>query len=68
KVSHFRCDYILRGMVIPAGSHKIEFRFEPTTLKTASTISLISNAGMYLLLLVGLGSVFMKKKEKEITS
>jgi hypothetical protein len=68
KVSHFRCDYILRGMVIPAGSHKIEFRFEPTTLEKASTIALVSNAGMYLLLLVGLGSLFMKRKEKEITS
>ena len=62
KVSHFRCDYILRGMVIPAGSHKIEFRFEPATLEKASTIALVSNAGMYLLLLVGLGSLFVRKK------
>lgn len=63
KVSHFRCDYILRGMVIPAGTHKIEFRFEPATLQKASTIALVSNAGMYLLLLVGLGSLFMKRKD-----
>lgn len=64
KVSHFRCNYILRGMVIPAGSHKIEFRFEPSTLEKASTIALVSNAGMYLLLLVGLGSLFLKRKEE----
>jgi hypothetical protein len=68
KVSHFRCDYILRGMVIPAGSHKIEFRFEPATLEKASTIALVSNAGMYLLLLVGLGSLFIRRKEKESIS
>lgn len=66
KVSHFRCDYILRGMVIPAGSHKIEFRFEPATLEKASTIALVSNAGMYLLLLVGLGSLFMKRKPVDL--
>ncbi len=63
KANHFRCDYILRGMVVPAGSHKIEFRFEPATLQKAETIALVSNAGMYLLLLIGLGSLFVKKKK-----
>ena len=52
-------------MVIPAGSHKIEFKFEPSVLKTASTVSLVSNAGMYLLLLAGIGSLFMKPKKQE---
>jgi hypothetical protein len=65
KVPHFRCNYILRGMVIPAGSHKIEFKFEPSVLKTASTVSLVSNVGMYLLLLAGIGSLFMKPKKQE---
>ena len=67
KVSHFRCDYILRGMVIPSGSHKIEFRFEPATLQKASTIALVSNAGMYLLLVVGLGSLFVGRKKDAVS-
>ncbi len=68
KVAHFRCNYILRGMVVPAGSHKIEFRFEPKSLQIASKIAMVSNVGMYLLLLIGLGALFMKRKEREITS
>jgi len=62
KVPHFRCDYLLRGMVIPAGDHKIEFRFEPAVLKTSSSVALASNVAMYVLLLVGIGSMFMKPK------
>jgi len=26
---HFRADYILRAMILPAGDHSLEFRFEP---------------------------------------
>jgi uncharacterized membrane protein (DUF485 family) len=65
KVPHFRCDYILRGMVLPAGAHKLEFRFEPSGLQTGSTVALVCNAGMYLLLLVGLGTLFMRPKQNE---
>ena len=59
--SHFRADYVLRAMTIPAGNHKIEFKFEPQVVKTGSTIALISTIGM-LLLLVG-GIYFERKKQ-----
>lgn len=65
KVPHFRCNYLLRAMVLPAGNHKLEFRFEPASLKATSSIALVSNAGMYLLLIVGLGSLFVKPKPKQ---
>jgi len=65
KVSHFRCNYMLRGMVVPAGDHKIEFRFEPAIVKTAGTVALVSNVGMYLLLLIGLASLLITRKEKK---
>lgn len=57
----FRVNYTLRGLQIPAGNHKIEFKFEPQVVKTGSTIALISTIGM-LLLLVG-GIYFERKKQ-----
>jgi hypothetical protein len=55
-------DFALRGMLIPAGKHLIEFKFEPQVVKTGSTIALVSSIGM-LLLLVG-GIYFENKKKK----
>jgi hypothetical protein len=42
-VPHFRANYILRAMVIPPGSHEIEFRFEPRSYFLGKKISLISS-------------------------
>jgi uncharacterized membrane protein YfhO len=40
---HFRTNYILRGMVLPAGEHQVVFKFEPKTYKIGQTIALISS-------------------------
>jgi uncharacterized membrane protein YfhO len=58
--SHFRADYVLRAMEIPAGKHTIEFKFEPQVVKTGSTIALISFIMMILLL--GSAIYFERKK------
>jgi hypothetical protein len=57
---HFRVNYILRGMKIPAGNHKIEFKFEPKVIQQGKTISLISYA---LLLLISVGWFFYEHKK-----
>jgi hypothetical protein len=44
---HFRTDYVLRGMLLPAGSHTITFRFEPRSYMIGNRISL---AGSLILL------------------
>jgi hypothetical protein len=57
----YQVNYVLRGLQIPAGKHKIEFKFEPQVVKTGSTIALISSIGM--LLLIGAG-VYLERKKK----
>ncbi|WP_196890147.1 YfhO family protein [Aureivirga sp. CE67] len=61
KTPIFRADYVLRGIVVPAGKHKVEFKFEPQVIKTGNTITLISYA---LLILIPLGWYFVEKKKK----
>lgn len=46
---HFRADWILRAMNIPAGEHIIEFRFEPDTYSTLANMGSIAS----LLMIVG---------------
>ena len=57
---HFRADYVLRAMVVPAGDHKIEFRFEPAVYRIGERISLISSV---LLIILVLGVVIMEVRK-----
>ncbi len=50
-VPHFRANYVLRAMSIPAGNHQIEFKFEPTSYNTGERISFAGSAILLLLLL-----------------
>ncbi len=58
---HYNVNYVLRGMVIPKGIHKIEFKFEPNIIKQGEIISLISYA---LLLLIPIGFISYNKKNR----
>lgn len=57
---HYRVDYALRGLPIPAGKHTIEFKFEPQVVKTGSMISLFSFIGILGLL----GFVIYSERKK----
>jgi hypothetical protein len=61
KTEHFPVDYVLRALIVPGGEHSIEFKFEPQVIKTGSTITLISAAGMVLLLL---GGIYYERKNR----
>ncbi|MFK8059602.1 MAG: YfhO family protein [Polaribacter sp.] len=59
---HFRVNYVLRGMLVPAGKHTIEFKFEPKVIQQGKIISLTSYG---LLLIIGLGWFFYDDKKKK---
>jgi len=52
-VPHFRVDYLLRGMDIPAGDHEIIFRFKPPVVEQASVIVMIST-GLFLVIFLAM--------------
>jgi hypothetical protein len=65
--SHFRANYILRGMVVPGGDHEIRFSFEPASYITGNKVSLASSVLLILAILGFLAaSVYRKNKMKEL--
>ena len=56
-----RVDYTLRGLAIPAGTHTIEFRFEPEVIQKGGTLALASSIALILLLV---GTIFYGIKRK----
>lgn len=62
--NHIRCNYILRGLEIPAGTHKVEFKFEPQSYHTGNKISLIASILVFSLLLGAVGWEVKKELKK----
>lgn len=56
----FKANYILRGMLVPAGKGEIVFRFEPSSYKIGQTLSWVSSILM-ILLIAFVGYSFFKK-------
>ena len=61
KTAHFRANYVLRALEVPAGKHIIEFKFEPEVVKTGSSIALYSSIGMLFLIV---GGLYMERRKK----
>ena len=58
-------NYVLRGLNVPAGKHKIEFKFEPKTYSNGNTIAMIGST--LLIITVGAG-LYLNKKNNVIVS
>jgi len=68
---HFRADWTLRAMLVPAGEHKIEFDFRPEGYVKAAYVSTFSSFMVLILLIAAIAySIFIaishnKKKIQE---
>ena len=62
---HFRVNYVLRAMEIPAGRHKIEFKFEPEVIETGSQISIAGSVVLLLVLLGGSIVAYIRRTKPE---
>lgn len=59
--NHIRVDYLLRGMILPAGEHEIVFEFRPRSYFGGERIAF---AGSVTLILLLLGAAFKELKKK----
>ncbi|MCD4683148.1 MAG: YfhO family protein [Bacteroidales bacterium] len=53
-VPHFRVNYVLRAMIVPAGEHKVDFKFEPKVYRVGEKISFASSL-LVIFLILGYG-------------
>ena len=61
---HYKVDYALRGIKIPAGEHEIEFKFEPEVVETGSQITLAASILLGLIIVGGFGFTLFSKNTK----
>ncbi len=59
----FKVNYLLRAMIIPAGKHQINFKFEPTVYFTSRMVSAISSWILMLLLIAAIAFSLKMKKD-----
>jgi hypothetical protein len=67
KSDYFRTDYVLRGMKLPAGTHTIEWKFEPEVYSKGEMVSLASSA-LLILMMVGAGYMEWRKGKQSNTN
>jgi len=57
-----KANYVLRAMVVPAGKHKVDFKFEPKAFYTGRNITIVAT---WLMMLILLAAVYMEYKKQQ---
>ena len=63
-VEHFRTNFVLRGMLLPKGEHKLEFRFQPDSYHIGGWVSRIASGILLSLTALVLILGFLHEKRK----
>jgi hypothetical protein len=63
--NYFRTNYVLRGMVLPGGTHQVKFSFEPSSYINGNKISLASSILLFLIAAGYFFSWFIKRSKSE---
>ena len=63
--SYFRANYVLRGMILPSGSHSVKFTFKSSSYYNGNKVSLASSLILILLTAGYFGASFFRKKKQE---
>jgi len=66
EVSIVKVNYLLRGLPVPAGNHRIEFKFDPDSYRIGNNVSMIVGVLSILILVYGI-FVFWKKYNNKVT-
>jgi len=61
-----KTNYVLRGLAIPAGQHKIEFRFEPASYVMGRKITGISQIILLVLFAVGIAMEWRRRNLSKV--
>ncbi len=59
-----KVNYLLRGLSVPAGNHKIRFEFKPASYVLGNKLSLISGIISFILLFGGLFLLYKKRRQE----
>ncbi len=65
QTAYCKTNYALRGLAIPAGKHKIEFKFEPKSASMGETIARYANILAILIVLLCIFMVWKNSKKKQ---